>query len=673
MLNDKLIEPSPGSEFSSPCLMVPKLSSPPEARKFRLVIDFRKINDCLRKFPYAAERMDDIIERLGKSSIFSSVDVINAFYHIPLHPDSRDYCSFSVGNKSWRFTVMPQGLAVSPDHFNKVFSFILDGIIGKNVFIYFDDCIIHAESRKEHDEALVKVLQRFHQYGVKLSIEKCEILQKELQFLGHVIREGTISASPRLIKAVVDFPRPKNKTEIQRFLGLTNFYRKFIQDYAIISSPLSRLTGNLKFEWTPAQEQAFETLKKALTQAPILIRADPDAPYFIEVDSSEHGVGGILSQERKHPETGKVSLLPIMYWSKAFSPTQRGLVLAARQFRHFILHKPVTVLVDNKALTQLNTLNNDNLLLQAYRLKLVDYDLTVRFRKGSSSMNADALSRVFMMKKLDELNVEYFDGVEELFKQDIKFLYQDLDSENVMKVVHSINIDDGELKKRLLAETHDSPIAGHRNWKTTLERLRAKGYTWKNMTKEVQDYCKACILCAKSNITRHTRMLLEKTDSNDKPMQKLVLDIKGPLPVSISGKEYIINLIDCYSRYLFLIPVEKVTAVDVADAILNNVILQFGSMESLLTDQGSNFMSALYKRFCDVMGIQQVASAAYSPTTVALIERTNRDLNAYLRKYIDLTQRDWPDYVNTFAFATNTAIKEPTGYSAFFLFSFASS
>lgn len=681
MLKDGLIEISQGSEYSSPCLLVPKLSSPPEARQFRLVIDYRSINKSLKRKIFNAERMDDLLDGLGKSSIFSSVDVINAFYHIPLHPDSRDITSFTVGNKTYRFTCMPQGLAVSPDHFNRVFSKILDGIIGKNVFLYFDDCIIHATNRAEHDAALFKVLERFKQHGVKLRPEKCEILQKEIQFLGHTISEGTISASPRLVKAVKEFPRPKNKTEIQRFLGMCNFYRKFIKNYSIISEPLTRLTGKLPFEWSPAQEEAFETLKTALTTAPILIRADPDLPYFIECDSSAQGVGAILSQERVNPVTGKKALLPIMYWSKAFKESQRirnagstakelfGLVLAAKNFRHFILHKPVTVLIDNKALTQLNNLNTENSLLQAYRLKLIDYDLKIKYRKGELSQNVDSLSRVFLIKQLEAVNINHFNGADEILKNEFKFLHKhENNSDYDLKVVHNVTIDEKDTRMDLLKEAHDAPIGGHQNWRKTLEKIRAKGFTWKNMSKEVQDYCKSCDLCAKNNLSRKTKMLMEKTDSNDRPMQKLVLDIKGPLPLSLCQKEYLVTIIDSYSRFLFLIPVEKITAVEVADAILNNVILQFGGMESLLSDQGSNFMSTMFTRFCDVMGIKQYKSAAYSPTTNALIERTNRNLNAYMRKYIDVTQRDWPKYVKTLQFSYNTSLHDSTLYTPFFLF-----
>jgi hypothetical protein len=228
-------------------------------------VDYRKLNDVTKKDCFPLPRTDDTLDTVAGAKWFSTLDLKSGYWHIDLHPDDKEKTVFSTGQGLWQFMVMPFGLCNAPATFERLMETVLRGLTYDSCLVYLDDVNMIGRTFQEHLFNLWKVLQRFREARLKLNLEKCQLLQKEVRYLRHIVSPEGITTDPEKLKAVREWPTPRNKHEIISFLGLCTYYRRFISGFANIAKPLTKLMEQKQaFQWTLDVEAAFQTLKGAV-------------------------------------------------------------------------------------------------------------------------------------------------------------------------------------------------------------------------------------------------------------------------------------------------------------------------------------------------------------------------------------------------------------------------
>lgn len=407
MEKNNIIEPS-NSAWNSPVILVKKKENAQGEQKFRLVVDFRKLNNVTQTQNFPIPLIDEILDNLDGCKYFTTLDLHAAFHQIILHEDDRDYTSFSTGNFKYRWTRMPMGLTSAPLTWQYAINTIFFDLIGKNLYIYLDDLLIATVTIEEHEQLLHTIMQRLRDHNLKLKAEKCKFLTKEVEYLGHILGTDGCKADPKKVSCIEKYPRPNSVVEIQRFLGMCNYYRRYIKDYAKKAKPLYKLCKkDVPYIWSENCQRAFEELKNALTTTTVLKFPDFGNTFIITTDASDYAVGAVLSQ-------GDIpSDRPIQYFSKTLTDTQTrystiekellAIIMAVETFRHYIYGREFLIITDHKPLCFLFNHKNINSRLHRWRLSLMEYNFKIQHRSGAQNNVADALSRIYEPKTLEEI------------------------------------------------------------------------------------------------------------------------------------------------------------------------------------------------------------------------------------------------------------------------------
>lgn len=297
LLEKGIIRPS-NSPWSSPIWIVPKKADASGKKKWRLVVDYRKLNEKTIDDRYPLPNISDILDKLGNCKYFSTLDLASGFHQIEMHPKDIPKTAFSVDHGHYEYSRMTFGLKNAPATFQRVMDNMLREHIGKNVLVYMDDIIIFSSSLQEHIETLRKVFTKLREHNFKTQLDKCEFLHKEIEFLGHIVTTEGIKPNPKKIEVIKNFPIPKTVTEIKSFLGLLGYYRKFIKDFSKITKPLTQcLQKDQRIDINNTEyKRCFEYCKTLLTHDPILQYPDFTKPFVLTTDASNYAIGGVLSQ-----------------------------------------------------------------------------------------------------------------------------------------------------------------------------------------------------------------------------------------------------------------------------------------------------------------------------------------------------------------------------------------
>lgn len=226
LLDNDLIENS-NSEYNSPIILVPKKGKGKD-KKWRMCIDYRKLNKKLVADRYPLPRIDDILDNLGRTKYFSIVDLHSGFHQVPLSEESRNYTTFSTEKGSFRWKVLPFGLNVSPNSFSRMMNIAFSGLTPERAFLYIDDIIIIEKSENEHLLNLEETFKTMRKYNLKLNPEKCKFFQPQVTFLGHKCTADGILPDEEKLKSIHKYPKPHDKDSVKRFVAFANYYRKFI-------------------------------------------------------------------------------------------------------------------------------------------------------------------------------------------------------------------------------------------------------------------------------------------------------------------------------------------------------------------------------------------------------------------------------------------------------------
>lgn len=404
------------SPFASPIVVVRKKNG-----SVRLCIDYRKLNAQTIKDAYPLPKLEDTFMALSGSKWFSVLDLKSGYYQIEMEESDKCKTAFVCPVGFWEFNRMPQGVTNAPSTFQRLMEKCMSGLNLKEALVFIDDLIVFAPTLEEHEERLMKVLQRLKEFGLKLSVEKCVFFQPSVRYLGHVVSRNGVETDPGKITTLTSWPVPKNLKELRSFLGFAGYYRRFVKDYSSIVKPLNELTSGYPpsqkrckssvrpqgyldpkepfgGRWSSACQTAFETIIQKLTSAPVLAFADPSKPYILHTDASCTGLGAVLYQE--HEGRKRV----VAYASRGLSRSEARysahklefLALkwaVTEKFNDYLYGAYFTVVTDSNPLTYLLTSAKLDATSYRWLSAISTYSFKIMYRAGKQNADADGLSR----------------------------------------------------------------------------------------------------------------------------------------------------------------------------------------------------------------------------------------------------------------------------------------
>ena len=688
------------SPWSSPVLLVPKHDG-----KYRFCIDFRKLNSLTRKDATPMPSIEDTFSQIGGSNVFTTLDLLSGFWQVGLSQQAREYTAFTVGNKHFEFIKMPFGLTGSPGTFVRLMSRVLQGL--DNVLVYGDDVLIHSSSYDEHAKHLRAVLQRFKEAGLVANMKKCQFFKREVKFLGHVISEGQAAPMPDKVGSIEEFPTPKTKKQLQTFLGLAGYYRRFMPSFSSVAVPLyDLLRTKAQWAWNNLHESAFKKLKSLLTKEPVVLalpRTDQEFELF--TDASDVGLGAVLSQNGHVVEYASRRLNPA---ERNYSVTERELlamVWAIEKWKKYLFGKRFLLSTDHRPLTFLKTVREPKGRIARWISRIQEYDFRLEHTPGKDNCVADCLSRAYAT--VDPLEHEtlpegmspvcalmFYDDPKALANEqrnDLELgpvidalqrrckneptcggqrrLYEiwkqlSLSSEGVLtrSFTHRNNavrvpVIPAAKRSQLIEQFHGS---AHMGMEKTHDLLRINAY-WPGMETDVQKFVSACKRCQLAKPMKNVNKAPLQPIHTSGPNEIWAMDIMGPLSYTSTGKRYILVATDLFTRWIETVALPDQSAVSVARAFVENVVLRYGAPGSLLTDQGTNFESQLMGEICSLLNVKKIRTSVFHPRTDGQAERMNRTI----KERITSLGGSWEEALPVVTRSINCTVNSSTGFSPF--------
>ena len=411
LLHDGIIRAS-RSPYNSPVWIVPKKLDASNEKKYRMVVDYRKLNSKTISDRYPIPDTSTVLSNLGANKFFTVLDLASGFHQIPMSEKDIEKTAFSVNNGKYEFVRLPFGLKNAPAIFQRVMDDILRDHLGKICHVYIDDIIIFGKTLEEHLKNLTTILQTLRKANFKIQPDKSEFLRTEVEFLGFIISEEGLKPNMKKVECIRKYPQPKNLKDLRAFLGLSGYYRRFVKDYAKIAKPLTKLlrgedghrqisknqSKNTSIELDEQALNSFNILKEILSSNDILAFPDFEKPFILTTDASDKALGAVLSQQFHDGER------PITFISRTLSRTEEnyatnekemlGVVWALHNLRNFIYGAKLKIYTDHLPLTFTLSPKNNNAKLKRWKSFLEEHDYEMFYKPGKSNVVADALSRI---------------------------------------------------------------------------------------------------------------------------------------------------------------------------------------------------------------------------------------------------------------------------------------
>ncbi|UYV74885.1 hypothetical protein LAZ67_12001673, partial [Cordylochernes scorpioides] len=687
MLTEGIIRPS-SSPWSFPVILVKKRDG-----KYRFCVDYRKLNNVTVKDVYPIPRIDEVMDTLQGSTHFSAIDLRSGYWQVEVEERDKEKTAFTTAHGLYEFNVMPFGLCNASATFERNMENMLGNLRWQICLCYLDDVIIYSPDFPTHLKRLEAVFRCFRESNLRLNDKKCRFVFEELEILGYITSKHGIKPAEHNIKAIRNFPRPTKVKEVQSFLGMCSYYRKFIKDFSKIADPLSNLIKkSVSFTWTERQEEAFQTLKTALLSPPILGHFNPNAPTYIHTDASNIGIGATLVQDIGGEE--KVISYLSRTLSKAeqnYSTTEKeclAVVWSMSKLRPYLYGRHFKIVTDHHALCWLKNLKDPTGRLARWALKIQEYDFDIIHKSGKKHLDADGLSRgplpetdwdedferLFLNQITDEED-KFIESVKKNLNGSRRSIAQNFKEEDGCLFKKNPNPEGRawllvvpEKKKReIMKEYHNHMSNGHLGVARTMYRIKSK-YFWPSMLKDVSEFVKTCHLCqSRKGSNQLPSGLLQPIPPANFPFERNGIDFVGPLPSTKNRKKWIIVLTDYYTRYAETRAVSEATVKEVSKFLVEDIFLRHGAPQYLISDRGSQFTSNLMKEVMKTCKIKHCFTTSYHPQTNGLTERLNRTLINMLSMYVNTDQKNWDEILPFITHAYNTTIQETTGYSPFFL------
>ena len=580
-------------------------------RKKRMVQDYRYLNEWTVKNNYPLPLILDVLENIGTKKVFTKMDLRWGYNNMRIKEGDEWKAAFMMPEESFEPTVMFFGLMNSPATFQAMMNELLRDLTNTGkVAVFIDDVIVGTETEEGHDELVAEVIKRLKENDLYVKPEKCKWKVREVEFLGVVIGPEGIKMEEEKVKGVLEWPMPKSVKDVQKFLGLANYYHQFIEEFATVARPLHDLVKkDKKWEWTEKKERAFKELKERFTKEPVLAAPDIDKKMRIEVDVSDYAMGGVLSMEC---EDGLWR--PVAFLSKSLNKTERNyeihdkeilaIIRGLEAWRHLLerAQYKFKIWTDHKNLEYFMKAQKLNRRQARWALYLSQFDFTLKHMAGSKMGKADGLSRradwkvgidkdnenqifikdhwirsmyevvveepevelVEKIKKARSKDEDVVRVVEEMKRAGVKKLRGNewkIEGDLMLKERKVYVPKDEELRAEVIQLHHDVLAAGHGGrWKTV--ELVTRNYWWPEVTRDVEKYVERCDLCQRmKNKTEELAGKLKLSEIPQKTWTHLTVDFITKLPV-VAGKDVILVVCNRLSKMTHFVATTEGTSAE---------------------------------------------------------------------------------------------------------------
>ncbi|WVZ93900.1 hypothetical protein U9M48_039851 [Paspalum notatum var. saurae] len=644
-LDKGFIRPS-SSPWGCPALFVEKKDQGSK----RLCVDYRPLNAVTVKNKCPLPHIDILFDQLAGARVFSKIDLRSGYYQIKIRKEDIPKTAFSTRYGLYEYLVMSFGLTNAPAFFMYMMNSVFMNELDKFVVVFIDDILIYSKDEEEHEEHLRIVLTRLREHKRYAKFSTCAFSLKEVGFLGHILSEKGVAIDHSKVECVLNWKQPETVTEIWSFLSLVGYYRRFIKDFSKTAKPMTSLT---KKNASPNCEEAFQSLKKSLTTAPVLAQPDVTKPFDVYCDASGNGLGCVLMQE------GRV----VAYASRQLRKHEANylthdlelavVVHALKIWRHYLLGNTCNIYTDHKSLKYIFTQPELNMRQRRWlELMKDDYDQEIHYHPGKANVVADALSRqahcnVLEVRPMARMICWEMDQIKmpteqlaELYnliieptikeqiitaqKQDkgMAFIREGmdekkracftLDDQGVLWFKNQLVVPkDMELRKKILDEAHTSIFTMHPGSNKMYQDLKQK-FWWTRMKREIAKYVSECDVCqrVKADHLKPVGMLQPLALPAWK-WEDIHIDFIVGLPRTQKGYDSIWVIIDRFTKSAEFIPLQT------------------------------------------ALGTASIHSSAYHPQTSGQVERVNQILEDMLRSCALTYSTKWDECLPLAEFAYN--------------------
>ncbi|XP_052566467.1 uncharacterized protein K02A2.6-like [Culex pipiens pallens] len=671
-----IITPVEFSEWAAPIVAVRK----PNGR-VRICADFSTgLNEALEANHYPLPTPEEIFAQLSGSSIFSIIDLSDAYLQLEVDDDSKKLLTINTHRGLFQYNRLTPGVKSAPGAYQSLLDGMIAGIPGVRTFM--DDVIVFGPDRKSHASSLKQLLQRLKEYGFHVKAEKCSFFQLQIRYLGHIVDSRGIRPDPEKLRTIAAIPAPTNVSELRSFLGAVNFYGRFVRNLHELRRPMDQLLKkDTKWRWTSECQQAFEKFKEVLQSSLLLTHYNPKLPIIVAADASSTGIGAVILHQ--FPDG---SLKAVQHASRSLTPAERNygqpekealaLVYAVTKFHKYLLGRPFTLQTDHKPLLSifgskkgipLHTANR----LQRWPLTMLNYDFEIQHVSTNDFGCADMLSRLIdrtiqpeeeyvvaaltLEEDLASIISDTIDKVPVSFAALQKATATNATLQAVVKYIRdgwpssaesvtnsevlpyfrrreSLSLVDGcvmfhdrvvvpnQFRSQILRQFH----RGHPGMVRMKAIARSFVY-WPGLDNEIEDFVKRCNPCSIAG-KAPTKTCLESWPTPSKPWSRIHIDYAGP----VDGV-YFLVVVDPFTKWPEVYATRTMTA-KTTIKLLTQSFATFGIPEVIVSDNGTQFTGHEFKEFCTKLGIRHLRTAPFHPQSNGSAERFVDTLKRSLRK-----------------------------------------
>ena len=607
--------------------------------------------------PYPLPVIEEIFAKLSGGTLFTKLDLADAFLQLPLDDESKQYLTVNTPKGLFEYNRLPFGINSAPSIFQRHIDTVLQGL--KHVSSFIDDILVTGTTVEDHLHNLEEVLKRLEAANLHVRREKCFFLRPRIEYLGYIIDKDGLHPIEAKVQAIKEAPQPTNVTQLRSFLGLINYYGKFMPNLSSTLTPLySLLNKDQKWHWDSEQQQAFQAAKDALQSDSLLVHFDPKKPLVLACDASDYGIGAVLS----HIIDGQER--PVAYISRTLSAAEKhysqlekeglAIIFAVKKFhrylfgRHFLIesdHQPLKMLFgETNKIPQMASSR-----IQRWAVILSAYNYSIRYKPGKQLCNADALSRlpsptttthdcvpedvVMVINHLSSTSataasIKEWTAKDKVLSCVLRFLLTGWPEKKLDKEFQpyssrkeELSVLDGCIlwasrvvipppgQKLLLDELHETHPG-----KSKMKALARSYVWWPEIQTDIENMVNSCPVCQETRASPAPAPL-HPWEWPSQPWSRIHLDFAGPL----YGYHYLI-LVDAHSKWIDVHMMNSITSAKTIEK-LRIIFATFGLPRKVVTDNGTSFTSAEFKSFMSDNGIVHVTSAPYHPSSNGLAER----------------------------------------------------
>ena len=654
LLGEGIIESMQFSKWAAP--IVPVLKSD---GKIRICGDYKTtVNQVSETELYPLPKIEDLFSNLAGGKLFSKLDLSHAYQQLLLDDKSKDYVVINTHKGLFRYTRLPFGIASAPAIFQRTMESLLQGIPG--VAVYLDDILVSGKSEEKHLETLDLVLKRMEDAGLRLKRNKCHFMTPSVEYLGHRIDRDGLHPTDEKVRAIRDAPNPRDVTELRSFLGLINYYGKFLPQLSTVLAPLYRLLRkDERWSWKAEQIKAFKKAKSLLQEAPVLVHYDNTKEIILACDASPYGVGAVISHRM---DDG--SERPIGYASSSLSPAEKkysqlekealAIIFGVKKFHQYLYGLRFTIYTDHQPLKHLfNSTRPVPVMassrIQRWAMTLAAYHYSIGYKPGQHHENADGLSRLPLQEApgtvpMPEDVVQVLCQIESTTIKAAQIRSwtdrdptlakvkrycmahwpqhcQDVQMRPYYQRRMEISVQDGCLLwgSRIIippqGRAHVLSILHETHQGVSRMKSLARCYVWwPKLDQAIEEMVKTCEPCQLSRPLPAVAPL-HPWEFPKQPWSRLHIDYAGPF----LGKMFLV-LVDAFSKWLEVHITPSTSSTATIDK-LRQIFATHGLPETIVSDNATSFTSAEFQQFVRENGIHHITSAPYHPSSNGLAER----------------------------------------------------